>query len=41
MQYCMEVPQAISSAAEITASYRKRAENFAREFTRILQDTVR
>lgn len=41
MQHCMEVPQAIASAAQITASYRKRADDFAREFVRILQDTMR
>lgn len=41
MQLCMEKPQTLPTAAEITVSYRQRADDFAREFIRILKDTVR
>lgn len=41
MQHCLEVPQAITTAEDLTATYRKRADDFAYEFIRILLDTVR
>lgn len=40
MEQLLEVPQAIATTQEIYESHRKRAEDFAKEFIRIVKDTV-
>lgn len=40
MLLCMETPQTVASADEITASYRQRSDDFARSYTSILQEVV-